>query len=141
MKNKRITSFALFVLSIILTQCTRNVESVTSATEETLIKNIWSVDYYFQDQDMTSSYNSSRLLFSSTGAVGYQHNGETIGGTWNRTVDGAKDEIINLQFNSSDINIGRLNKSWKLVDQTVSTIQLEETDGTSKILFRLKTSN
>ena len=141
MKNKRVISFALFVLSITLTQCTRNAEGITSATEKALVKNIWSVDYYFQDQDMTSSYNSSRLLFSSTGAVGYQHNGETIAGSWNRTVDGSKDEIINLQFNSGDVNIARLNKSWKLVDQTVSTLQLEETDGTSKILFRLKTSN
>ena len=141
MKNKRVVSFALFVLSIILTQCTRNAEGITSATEKTLVKNIWSVDYYFQDQDMTSSYISSRLLFSSTGAVGYQHNGETIGGTWNRTVDGSKDEVINLQFNSSDATIARLSRSWKLVDMGGTTMLFEETDGGSTILFRLKTNN
>ena len=141
MKNKRVISFALFGLSILLTHCTRNAESVTSATEETLVKNIWSVDYYFQDQDMTSSYNSSRLLFSSTGAVGYQKNGETIAGKWNWAVDASNNEMINLQFNGGDANIDRLNRSWKLVDRATSTIQFEETDGTSKILFRLKTNN
>jgi hypothetical protein len=141
MKNKRVISFALLILSILLIQCTKKAESVASATEQTLIKNSWSVDYYFQDQDMTSSYSSSKLLFSSTGAVGYQKDGETIAGKWSRTVDGSKNETINLQFNSADANINRLNRSWQLVEMAQSFIQFEETDGASKTLFRLKTSN
>jgi hypothetical protein len=141
MKNKRVISFALLTLSILLIRCTRNAESVTSATEQALIKNVWFVDYYFQDQDMTSSYSSSRLLFSSTGAVGYQKDGETIAGEWSRTVDGSKNETIHLQFNSADPDISRLNRSWKLADRAANSIQFEETDGTSKTLFRLKAAD
>ncbi len=88
---------------------------------------------------MTSSYSSSRLLFSSTGAVGYQKDEEIIAGTWDRMVDASNNEMITLQFNSGDTNIDGLNKSWKLVDRTSNSLQFEETDGTTKILFRLKT--
>ncbi|MFI5187295.1 MAG: hypothetical protein ACHQF0_11255 [Chitinophagales bacterium] len=141
MKNVKIffSAFVLSALSLSLIHCSKGTTGFGSPTEEALVKNIWSVDYYFYNQDMTNSYNNSRLLFSSTGAVGYQINGETIAGTWNRTVDASNNELITLQFNTSDANIEGLNKSWKLTDRTAISIQFEEIDGTTNILFRLKT--
>jgi len=88
---------------------------------------------------MTNSYNSSKLLFSITGAVGYQKDGETIAGKWSRTVDASNNELITLQFNTTDASIEGLNKSWELIDRTSSSLQFEKTDGTANILFRLKT--
>lgn len=87
---------------------------------------------------MTNAFNSSKLLFSETGAVAFEKDGEIIPGTWNRMVDASNNELIGLEFNTSDPNIAQLNKSWKLTSHTASSLQFEET-GTTTILFRLKT--
>ena len=141
MKNVRVFSsaLALLALSLIFSRCSKDTAGPVSSTEQILITNIWSVDYYFYNQDMTNSYNSSKLLFSITGAVGYQKDGETIAGKWSRTVDASNNELITLQFNTTDASIEGLNKSWELIDRTSSSLQFEKTDGTANILFRLKT--
>jgi len=141
MKNVRVFSsaLALLALSLIFSRCSKGTAGPVSSTEQILITNIWSVDYYFHNQDMTNSYNSSKLLFSITGAVGYQKDGETIAGKWSRTVDTSNNELITLQFNTTDASIEGLNKSWELIDRTSSSLQFEKTDGTANILFRLKT--
>lgn len=138
-RNFRSSFFALLALSFLLPRCTRNADDVISATEAALVRNTWSVGYYFNYQDMTNNYSSSKLLFSSTGSVGYEKDGEMVAGKWSRTVDASNNELITLQFTSSDVNIDGLNKSWKLVDRTTSSLQFEKSDGTTNILFELKT--
>src|SRR6266498_4690221 len=129
MKNSKVffTAFALS-LCFVLTHCTRDPDGLVSSTEEVLIRNVWSVDYYYHNQDMTNDYGSSRILFSSTGAVGYQKNGETIPGTWTTTIDALNNELITLHFNTTDPNVSRLNETWKLTDKSTSSLQFEETD-------------
>jgi len=78
-------------------------------------------------------------LFSNSGAVGYLKDGLTVAGTWNNSVDASNNELITLQFNTTDANIIQLNKSWRLTDRTSSSLQFVETDGTTNILFRIKT--
>jgi hypothetical protein len=140
MKNSKVffTAF-LLSLSFILTRCTPDTTGLVPSTEEVLVRNAWSVDYYFHNQDMTNDFGSSRILFSSTGAVGYQRNGETIPGTWTKTVDALNNELITIHFNTTDVNISRLNESWKLTNRSASSLQFEETDGITNILFRIKT--
>ncbi len=141
MKNVKVFSSAFILLSLCLvfTRCTQDTTGLVPSTEEVLIRNIWSVDYYFHTQDMTNSFSSSRLLFSGTGAVGYQKDGQTIAGTWSKGSDVLNNEMITLQFNTTDANISMLNKSWKLIARSTSSLQFEETDGTTNILFRIKT--
>ncbi|HEY1871665.1 MAG TPA: hypothetical protein VGG71_11450, partial [Chitinophagaceae bacterium] len=69
MKNVKVLAFALLTL-FSFTRCKQDTAGLTSATEQTLVKNPWTVDYYFNNQDMTSNFASSKLLFSSTGNVG-----------------------------------------------------------------------
>ena len=138
MKNVKVLTFALLTL-FFFTHCKQDTAGFTSATEETLVKNAWTVDYYFNNQDMTSNFTSSKLLFSSTGNVGCQKDGQIIAGAWKRTVDASNNELISLQFNNGDVTIDQLNRSWKLVSRTNTSLQFEETDGASEILFRLKT--
>lgn len=138
MKNVKVLAFALFTL-FTFTHCTQDTAGLTSATEQTLVKNPWTVDYYFNNLDMTSNFASSTLLFSSTGNVGFQKNGEMIAGTWKRSVDASNNELITLQFNNGDVTLDQLNRSWKLASRTTTSLQFEETDGTTQILFRLKT--
>jgi hypothetical protein len=140
MKNSKVffTAFVLF-LSLAFTRCTPDTTGLVPSTEEILIRNAWAVDYYFHNQDMTSDFGSSRILFSSTGTVGYQRNGETIPGTWVKTIDASNNELITLHFNTADANVNRLNESWKLTDKGISSLQFEENNGTTNILFRIKT--
>ena len=141
MKNVKVFSSAFILLSLFFTftRCTPDTAGLVPSTEEVLVRNTWSVDYYFHTQDMTTSFSSSRLLFSTTGAVGYQKDGETIAGTWSRGIDASNNEMLTLQFNTMDANISRLNKSWKLTGRSAGSLQFEETDGTTNTLFRIKT--
>ena len=126
---------SLLSLSFVFVRCTSDAASVPS-TEEILVRNSWSVDYYFQGQDMTSDFGNSTLLFSNTGSVGYQKNGEIVAGTWNKSVDASNNEVIVIHFNTTDVNISRLNESWKVADRSSNLLQLEE--NTTNSLFRIK---
>jgi len=88
-KPKPFFTAFLLLFSLVFTRCSSDKTDLVSSTGEVLVKNIWTVDYYYNNQDMTDEFNSSRLLFSSTGAVGYQKNGETIPGTWSEKIDAA----------------------------------------------------
>ena len=140
MKNARVF-FAAFLLSLcfVFSRCTPDTSGFISSTEEVLVSNIWSVDYFFHDQDMTGDFGSSRILFSSTGVVGYQRNGETIPGTWVRTMDPSNNELITIHFNTTDPNISRLNVPWKLTSRLASSLQFEENSGGTSTLLRIKT--
>jgi len=138
MKNVKVLAFALLTL-FLFTRCKQDTTGFTSATEQTLVKNAWTVDYYFNNQDMTGDFTSSKLLFSSTGNVGFEKNGQLIAGTWKRTVDVSNNELISLQFSNNDVTLEQLNRSWKLVSRTSTSLQFEETNGATQILFRLKT--
>jgi len=130
--------FAALLFSFFLFSCTRDATDMVSSTEKILVKNIWTVDYFFYNQDKTTEFKSSRLLFSSTGTVGYQKNGETIPGTWKRTLDASKNEVITLQFNTANTEIGQLSQSWKLVTNSDNLLQFEESKG-SDMFFSIKT--
>lgn len=130
--------FAALLFSFFLFSCTRDTTDMVSSTEKILVKNIWTVDYFFYNQDKTTEFKSSRLLFSSTGAVGYQKNGETIPGTWKRTLDASKNEVITLQFNTANTEIGQLSQSWKLVTNSDNLLQFEESKGFD-MFFSIKT--
>jgi len=136
-KPKPLFPILLFSLFLIFTGCKADTEDLFSSTEEVLVKNIWTVEYYFNNQDMTGEFSSSRLLFSSTGAVGYQKNGETTSGKWSRTFDAANNELIDLQFNTSNVDVNRLNESWKLISRSRSSLEFEGNSG-ADIILRIK---
>jgi hypothetical protein len=139
MKKPKPFFHAFLLLSILIfTRCSSDKTDFISSTGEVLVRNIWTVDYYYNNQDMTGEFSSSRLLFSSTGAVGYQKNGETIPGTWSEKIDAAKNELVILQFNTTNADISRLNDSWKLISRSANSLQFEGESGTD-ILFRIKT--
>ena len=132
--------FAAFLLSfsLIFIRCNPDRSELFSSTEEVLVRNTWTVDYYYNAQDLTDEFSSSRLLFSSTGAVGYQINGETIAGRWSRKIDAANNELIDLQFNTSNANVGMLNETWKLISRSPNLLQFDDNSSTD-VHFRIRT--
>ncbi len=137
MKNAKCVSASAFLFFFFFTSCTRDTTGLSPSTDQVLVRSIWIVDYYFNNQDMTNSFSSARLLFSGTGAVGFQKNGETIAGTWSKATDASKNELISLHFNTKDADVTRLNGSWILTNLSDNSLQFQETGGTD-ILFRLK---
>ena len=136
-KPKPLFTILLFSLSLLFIRCSSDKTGLVPSTADVLIRNIWTVDYYYNSQDMTDEFSSGKLIFSSTGVVGYQINGETISGKWSRTLDAANDELIDLQFNSSIGGASMLNESWKLTGRSGNSLQFEGISGTDA-LFRIK---
>jgi hypothetical protein len=137
-KPKPLFASILFSLYLVFNGCSADKSVFVSSTEEVLVKNVWTVDYYYNSQDMTDEFSSSRLLFSSTGVVGFQINGQTISGKWSRKIDAANNELIDLQFNTSNANVGMLNETWKLTDRSPNLLQFED-NGTTNVRFRIRT--
>jgi len=137
-KPKPLYAAFLLLLGFVFAGCSRDKIDFASPTEEVLVKNAWRVDYYYNTQDMTNEFSSARLLFSSTGAVGYQINGETIAGKWSRKIDAASNELIDLQFNTTNANVGMLNETWKLVSRSPGLLQFEDNSSTD-VRFRIRT--
>jgi len=136
-KPKPIFAFVLVLVSSVFIRCSADKAALVSTTEEVLVRSAWTVDYYYDTQDLTDEFTTSRLLFSSTGVVGFQVNGETIAGKWSRTIDASNNELIDLQFNTSNASILRLNESWKLTSRFANSLQFQGNGGTD-VLFRIK---
>ena len=140
MKNSKVflTAVILFVC-FEFTRCTPDTTGFTPTTEDVLVRNSWAVAYYYHDQDLTNSFVSSKILFSSTGALVYVKNGVSIPGRWSKGVDPSNNELITLQFDTSDPNISELNRSWRLTDRSVNSFQFIQNDGTTNTLLRIQT--
>ena len=136
-KPKPIFAFVLVLVSSVFIRCSADKAALVSTTEEVLVRSAWTVDYYYDTQDLTDEFTTSRLLFSSTGVVGFQVNGETIAGKWSRTIDASNNELIDLQFNTSNASILRLNESWKLTSRSANSLQFQGNGGTD-VLFSIK---
>ena len=117
----------LFISIFFFSNCSKD-NNVASTTQDALIRSNWGVDYYFNNQDLTSNYGSYRILFSNTGLLVAQKNNETITGNWNTSLDGSNNELIDLNFNTTDANLIQLNRQWKIVNKTSTTIGFEESE-------------
>jgi hypothetical protein len=128
MKNAKLLFASLsFSIMIFFSNCTPD-HNFVSSTEEILTQSNWSVDYYFTTQDLTSEYGGYRLLFGTAGTITAQKENALIQGTWDKVVDVNTNEIVTINFNTSDVNLSKLNQGWKLIGQTSSTLQFEDYD-------------
>jgi hypothetical protein len=134
MKNACTPIIALLLsLSVIFSNCTPDYTFIQS-TEETLTRNGWSVDYYFQQQDMTNQFGNYRITFTTNGTINCQNGNDVVTGDWNRVVSSDQIEIIGININCSDPDLNRLSGSWSLKNQTASTLSFEDNHVTTSVL-------
>jgi hypothetical protein len=134
MKNACAPIIALLLsLAVIFSNCTPDYTFIQS-TEETLTRNGWSVDYYFQQQDMTNQFGNYRITFTTNGTINCQNGTDVITGDWNRVVSSDQTEIIGININCSDPDLNRLSGSWSLRSQTASTLSFEDNHVTTSVL-------
>lgn len=130
-------SVLLFVV-FAFTRCTPN-QALVPSTNEMLTHSNWGVDYFYDVQDLTADYGGYHLLFSNSGAVAAQKQNETIQGTWSVSVDSDNNEILSINFTTTDISISKFNQEWKLTAKTTSILQFEKnahSGGTSLLRIR-----
>jgi hypothetical protein len=126
MKNTKllIVPVLLFVV-FAFNRCTPN-QTLVPSTNEMLTHSNWGIDYFYDVQDLTADYGGYHLLFSGSGAVAAQKQNETIQGTWNISVDSDNNEILSINFNTTDSSINKFNQQWKLTGKAITTLQFEE---------------
>ena len=125
MRNTKLfTIVLLFVITITASNCSAD-HNILPTTEESLTRNGWGVDYYFQQQDMTSEFEEYRITFRSNGTVNCRKETEMISGTWNKAVNAGQSEIISINISTSNPSINKLNGSWKLVNQSSNSMNFE----------------
>ena len=139
MKNANVFALALLLpLLIFISNCSPD-QYIKPSTEDLLTRNGWSVDYYFQQQDITGEFGSYRITFNPSGTIFCRNENEIISGSWNRIVDaGGQKEIISISINSTNPSINKLNDSWTLVSLTASTISFEDGQFPSNSVLRIR---
>lgn len=130
--NKLLFLSILLLITFSFSNCTKD-NNTASTTSDALIRSNWNVNYYFNNQDLTSNYNGYQILFSNTGLLVAQKNNQTITGNWSNTVDGNNNEQINLNFSTSDANLIELNRQWTVTSKTSSTIEFESSENSSPL--------
>ncbi|HYM94542.1 MAG TPA: hypothetical protein VET23_10415 [Chitinophagaceae bacterium] len=132
--------FASFSLMLIFffSRCTPD-HNFNSPTSETLTSSNWSVDYYFASQDLTGAFGGYSLYFSSTGSIAATKGNIIILGNWSNGMDANKNEIITINLSTTDPNLNKLSEGWKLVSQTLTTLQFEQNAHTNNpTQFRIR---
>lgn len=138
MKNVKVYLTALLLsFSILFSNCTPDKNFVIP-TEQVLISHPWSIDYYFQSQDMTSQFGPYTLLFSSTGTAAAQKGTEYYPGTWSRSVDADNYEVISIHFTSGEPNLDFLNLNWRLMNRSSNTLEFVENNTASSLRIKMQ---
>lgn len=131
------TIAALLAISLSATHCTAGKDYVPS-TEETLIRNGWGVEYYFQQLNVTNEFSEYRITFRSNGIINCRKENELISGSWNRVVDASQSEIIVINISTTNTVINKLNGSWTLLNLTSQYINLEDGQQPAGSLMRIR---
>ncbi|MBS1620355.1 MAG: hypothetical protein JST10_13985 [Bacteroidetes bacterium] len=141
MKAKSLLTFSIILSSLFFfCRCTPTPnQEFISSTDEMLTRSNWSIDYFYDSQNVTLDFGGFKLLFSGTGAAIAQKNNESIQGNWNISKDRDNHEIMAINFTTSDITISKFNNQWKLTGKTNSVLEFEESSHSSNtVLLRIK---
>lgn len=126
MKITTAISFLLILaFSITTTNCAPD-NDFTISTEETLTRNGWGVDYYMQQQNISSEFEEYYITFRNTGTLNCRKGTELISGTWNRNVDINRSETIVINIVTSNTSINKLNGSWSLKSNNAGSITFDD---------------
>ena len=137
----KITIAIPFVLLLAVSLSTMNCSpdnDFTPSTEETLTRNGWGVDYYMQQQNISSEFDEYFITFRNSGTINCRKGTEVISGTWNMNVDMNQSEMIVINIATSNPSINKLNGSWSLKSTTASTMTFEENLMQSGCMMRIK---
>jgi len=103
---------------------------------ETIIKDSWQVDYFFESSEKTSYYNGYSFIFKSDKSVVASKGGTSVTGQWDITVQGSVQKL-KLYFTSEALK-GLNNDAWTLFEYNNSQIRLRCVSGKTNYLYFTK---
>ena len=120
MKAVKIFAYLLIVISTsFFNSCTPENLDYGSTTKETITKTSWSVDYFFDGQDVTAQFSSYKIHFAGNGTVTADNGTTSVSGTWNMVKDLNRNDVLNIAI--SETHLQGLNDQWT-VTQTSDDI-------------------
>lgn len=99
----------------------------------TITNGSWTIPYYFDDSDKTSSYSGYSFVFNSDKSVVATKGAVSETGQWESTV---QNNVRELKFTFSTALFSKLNHNWKLFEFNNSQIRLRDvSNGTDYLYF------
>jgi hypothetical protein len=136
MRNAKSTTLAWLIASVfIISHCTPD-QTFKISTEETLARNSWAVDYFFQNQELTGEFDNYRLTFTPSGIFTCRNTttNELSTGNWNKVVSANQAEIIGININCNNPSVNKLSGSWSLIMKNGKIIHFEDIHPANSVL-------
>jgi hypothetical protein len=133
---KIIFSALLFAFCLFLIRCSSDHSGLvntptngnTTTTFSVLVTHNWNVDYYFTDTDHSNDFTGYRIWFMPDGNVNCENTSGVATGAWTQTTDSLNNDVITINFGSTDASILELNKSWTVTGRTDHSLQFQAPD-------------
>lgn len=116
---KAVKFFAFLLLAIstsFFNSCTPETLNYGSTTKETITKTSWSVDYFFDGQDVTAQFSNYKIHFAGNGTVTADNGTTSVSGTWNMVKDLNRNDVLNIAI--SETHLQGLNDQWTVTQTT-----------------------
>jgi hypothetical protein len=107
-------------------------EKTPSASERvkaTLLKDTWSITYFYDEQDETFHFAGYILTFNDDGTVAGVNGPTAVNGMWSVTKSDNTTKVV-LDFDVAE-PFDELNDDWNVIQFTDNLIQLEDVSGGS----------
>ena len=127
---KKQTIFTLSIFVAILVGCTnKNDDSLTTdSTNGTITQGTWKIGYFNDSgSDETNKFNGYSFTFGSNGTISAINGSVTQTETWST---GNDDSQLKLYLTFSDVSpFNEISDDWHVLEQTSSSIKLEDVSG------------
>lgn len=99
---------------------------------ETITKNSWSIPYFFDDSEKTSSYSGYSFVFKSDESVVASKGAITETGQWESEMQNG---VRKLKITFSSDLLSKLNTDWELFEFNNSQIRLRDVSNSTNYLY------
>jgi hypothetical protein len=122
------TAIILVIIAMFFVGCSKNMD-YPDPIAETLTSGNFTVNYFFESQDKTSSYTGYVFEFENDGSLNCISANGDFQGTWKQLnkVDGP---AINITLTAPDADLQNLNRDWAIVDADNAKLSLKNSTAT-----------
>jgi hypothetical protein len=123
MKSSK-TAIILVIIAMFFVGCSKNMD-YPDPIQETLTKGNFSVNYFYEGQDKTTTYNGYVFDFENNGVLVCTSPGGSFRGSWQqlKKVDGP---AISISITTNLPELQKLNREWYVVNAGNTNLELKQ---------------
>ena len=125
MKNAKTGIMFLLVASLFFTGCSKEAFDNFGASKEIITNGKWSIDYYFNGQDNTDTFQGFQFTFNSNGNLTASNGAESYTGTWTSIRGTDHGEILTLNFENTNAALQQLETDWNVGATSLNSIAMK----------------